>query len=97
MFTLKDSKSIIKREYGKNLSALMVVDSNENVQEYVDFFTTLFKNIFICENYDSGEYFWQHATKKYDLVIVHINKEKNRANDLISRIREENEHIYSCF
>ncbi len=94
MISTKDSKNIIKHEYGKNLSVLLVNDVKEDVSRYIDFFVNLFKNVFICDDYKSGDFYWEHSDNNYDLVIVHINKEVKEVNKLINKIREDNQSIF---
>lgn len=94
MLNIKDSRAIIKNEYGKNLSLLLILDIEEKVDEYVDFFVDLFKNVLICEDYESGEFFWNSSRKNYDMVIVHIDQEAQKAKELIQKIRDEDPSIY---
>jgi hypothetical protein len=94
MISIQDSKSIIKHEYGKNLSVLVITDANEDVEVYVDFFVDLFKNAFICDDYQSAHMYWDRPNRNYDIVIVHINKEVKEASELICKIREDDSSIF---
>ncbi len=94
MISLDDSIEIIKKEYGKNISVLMVGHEDENIEEYEDFFKILFKDLTFINSYTYAEEYWDNIRQDFDLVIVHISKDSAKAKILLKKIREQKELIY---
>lgn len=93
MISLNDSKNIIKNEYGKNLSVLMIGHEDEDIKEYEDFFLDLFRDIVFINSNEKADEYWDNIRKNFDLVVVHLGENPEKAKDLITKIREEKESI----
>lgn len=94
MVSSEEAKNIIQCEYAKNLSVILIIDETEDIDEYMNIFVDLFKKVYISSSYDRGHQHYIDSKNKYDLVIVHINKEINQAKNLLKDLRSYDENVY---
>ena len=82
MISLNDAKAIIKNEYGKNLSVLMVGHEDEDIKAHEDFFMSLFTDITFMNSYTKADEYWDNIRKNFDLVVVNLGKNSEKARAL---------------
>ncbi len=94
MVRLKDAKSIIQYEYGKNISVFMIADGSEEIADHEEFFLSNCTKITFSSSYSEATKYLETHDTKFDLIIINISDKQEDAEKLLKYIRQKEELIY---